>query len=207
MSVNLSSNANAEEFLFAMIATDEIDKLTWLYGAILKWDQESSKEFDEFQIEAKKRHSDLRDQYGYDPVEDEAFMLRETMRVMLANLGVSIAACAENFIVSYCKARGLNCLNSNGQTEFGIACGSLSKALKVEISKLPGYKGNQRARLLGNCFKHSESQKNDRFVEKFGGTVGEEIEYEKENWPSLIEETRTLLLQITRLGTCGYQSP
>src|SRR5271156_3493589 len=116
---------------------------------------------------------------------------------MFANLGVCIAACAENFIIRVCKARVVTCVNKKGQTDFGIACTSLGASLKSEISQLPGYAGNQRARMLGNCFKHSEGKTNDCFVKKYGGVVGEEIKYEKEDWPLMIADTNRLLSEIT----------
>ena len=73
--------------------------------------------------------------------------------------------------------------------------------MSAEISQLPGYGGNQRARMLGNCFKHSEGKTNDRFVEKYGGVVGEEIKFEKEDWPSMISDTKRLLSEIiAKLG-------
>jgi hypothetical protein len=191
-----------DDVWFAMIFPDEIANLTRLHGAILKWVEVTDKEFHDFRQQAEKRRTPQWDDYGYDPIGDEAFMLLGTERVMLANLGVSIAACAENFIIRVCKARGVTCVNKKGKTDFSIACTSLGASLKIEISQLPGYIGNQRARMLGNCFKHTEGKRNDFFVEKFGGVVGEEIEYEKERWPSMIADTKTLLSEIIdKLGS------
>jgi hypothetical protein len=187
----------ADEIWFAQIVLIEIAKITRLYEAILKWDQVSGEEFDKFRLEAESRWTHQWDDYGYDPVADELFMLLCTQRVMFANLAVSIAACAENFILQVCTAREVNCLNNKKQTDYGIACNSLGNALGVVIAQLPGYDGNQRARILGNCFKHSEGKKNDRFVEKFGGAVDEAIEYEKEDWPLMIADTQELLSGIT----------
>jgi hypothetical protein len=185
-----------------MTLQEEITNLTRLHTAILKWAGVAEMDLQGFRQEVEKRRTPQWDEYGYDPIIDEAFMLLGTERVMFANLGVSIAACAENFIIRVCKAREVNCLNKNGQTDFGIACQCLGCSLKTVISELPGYSGNQRARLLGNCFKHSEGKTNDRFVEKYGGVVGEEIKYEKEDWPSMIADTNRLLSEIiAKLGS------
>jgi hypothetical protein len=198
---NLPKPKYGDDVWFAMILPDEIAKLTRLHNAILKWSELTDKKFQEFRQQSEKQRTTQWDEYGYDPVSDEAFMLLGTERVMFANLGVSIAASAENFIVRLCKERGVNCVNGKGQTDFAIACISLGNALGVVISDLPGYSGNQRARMLGNCFKHSEGRRNERFVEKYGGTLGEEIEYEKEDWPGMIGDTRTLLAEIVaKLG-------
>ncbi len=186
---------------FAIMLPDEIANLTRLHGAILKWVEVTDKEFQDFRQQAEKRRTPQWDDYGYDPIGDEAFMLLGTERVMLANLGVSIAACAENFIIRVCKTRAVKCVNDKGKTDFGIACSSLGSSLSVVLSQLPGYVGNQRARMLGNCFKHSEGKTNDSFVKKYGGTVGEEIEFEKEDWPSMIADTKTLLSEI--IGKLG----
>jgi hypothetical protein len=193
---NLPQPKYGDNVWFSMIIPDEIANLTRLHGAILKWVEVTAKEFQDFQQQAEKRRTPQWDDYGYAPIGDEAFMLLETERVMLANLGVSIAACAEKFIFRVCKARGVKCENDKGKTDFGIACGSLGSSLSVVLSQLPGYDGNQRARKLGNCFKHSEGKTNDSFVKKYGGVVGEEIEYEKEDWPSMIADTNRLLSEI-----------
>src|SRR5688572_24058464 len=84
---------------FGLMVGDEVAKLTRLHRAILKWDQTATEEFREYRRNAESRRSPLWDEHGYDPVADEASMLLDTQRVMLANLGVSIAACAENFII------------------------------------------------------------------------------------------------------------
>lgn len=192
----LSQPKYGDNVWFAMILPYEIANLTRLHGKVLKWVEITDKEFQESRQQAEKRCMPQWDEYGYDPISDEAFMLLGTERVMFANLGVSIAACAENFIIRVCKARGVKCVNGKGQTDFSIACTSLGTSLKIGIFQLPGYSGIQRARMLGNCFKHSEGKTNDSFVKKYGGVVGKEIEYEKEDWPSMIADTNRLLSEI-----------
>lgn len=198
-----------DDVWFSMFLPDEISKLRRLLGAIGKWRQVADTEFEEFHRLCDQKRTSIWDEYGYDPVEDEAFMLLATERVMFANLAVTIASGAENFIIGICKVRQLPC-ERNGKTELSVALGSLGKAIAQTISELPGYGGNQRARLLGNCFKHSEGKTNKQFVKKYGGAIGEEIEYETEDWPSMIDATETLLNEITRRlapGTSDTCSP
>ena len=40
------------------------------------------------------------------------------------------------------------------------------------------------------------SKTNDEYVKEYGGSLGDKIEYEKENWPDLIDSTRTLLIGL-----------
>lgn len=188
-----------DEGWFGMMLPDEITKLKRLLNAINKWRNTEDAEFDEFKSKVEANSNPAWAEHGYDPLADEAFMMLATERVMFANLSVTIASAAENFLVGICKMRSVNCANDRGETNFGIACQSLGNSLNVVISDLPGFGGNQRARMLGNCFKHSEGKTNERFVKKYGGDLGETIEYESEHWEEMIAETETLLSEVIGL--------
>ncbi|MBL4885762.1 MAG: hypothetical protein JKY95_14675 [Planctomycetaceae bacterium] len=177
---------------------EEIGKLKRLHKAICKWQEVAATELDEFQHQCSQNHNPAWDEYGYDPVLEEAFMLQETERVMYANFAVTIASVVENFIINICNVRGVACVNDFGETHFGIACQCLGCSLKVVIHELPGYTGTQQARLLGNCFKHSDGKKNQRFVNKYGGFLDEIIEYENEDWLKMIAETKLLFSGIVQ---------
>ena len=177
----------------ALIVPDEISKLRRLHEAIRRWDDVSAAEFEAFQKTVEQRRTPQWDEFGYNPAADEAFMLLSTQRVMFANLGVTIAACVENFVFRVCNALRIECLNAKQQNDFGIACQRLGKSVNSDISTLPGYSGGQRARMLGNCFKHAEGKKSDLWVKKFGGAEGDEIEYENEHWNSMINDSQRLL--------------
>ena len=194
--IELLPSPYGDDVWFSLLLPDEIEKLTRLHRAIIKWQDVAEQEFKEFEQEVAKNRKQCWDHYGYDPVGDEAFLRLDTERVMLANLAVSIASTAENIIISICKYRQLLYVNQRGQTDFGVACSELGKALNVPLSQLPGFNGNQRARILGNCFKHSDRSTNERYVEKYGGDLGVEIEYQLENWPSFIDDTKTFLSEI-----------
>jgi len=123
-------------------------------------------------------------------------MLLDTERVMFANLGVSIASVAENVIIDICKHRNVPLADSDGEADFGIICCNLNAYLGVIVSRLPGYAGNQRARMLGNCFKHNAGRTDSRFARKYKTTAEMTIEYEREDWLSMIEDTKVFLIEV-----------
>lgn len=192
----LPKSPHGDDVWFRMILPDEIAKLRRLHEAICKWRAVADADFEAFERQCEQNRNPAWDEYGYDPAQDEAFMLLQTERVMFANLGVSIASSAENFIIGICRVRGNNFVNDAGESHYGIAFQSLGSSLNVVISELSGYSGNQRARMLGNCFKHSEGKTNERFAKKYNVPLGEPIEFEKENWPGMIADTDTLLSQV-----------
>jgi hypothetical protein len=194
----IPTSQHGDDVWFRMVLPEQIAKLRRLHEVINKWRAVADTEFASFQRQCEQNRKPAWGKYGYDPVQDEAFMLLETERVMFANLGVSIASCAENFIVGICKSRGNNYVNNAGESHYGIACKSLSSSLNVEISDLPGHAGNQRARMLGNCFKHSEGKANEKFATKYSVPLGEPIEFEKEDWSRMIVDTQTLLSEIVQ---------
>jgi hypothetical protein len=179
----------------------EIDKLRRLYSAIVKWRGVAAEEFKEHEQNIEAKRSPQWDDYGYDPISEEAFSLGQTERAMFATLGVSIAATAENFIVRVCVDLGLECRDKGGVTRFSIACKSIGERIGAKVTELPGYDENSRARLLGNCFKHNDGRRSEELVECCGGDPGDEIKYENEDWKTMIDKTNCLLCSIaTRLG-------
>lgn len=191
----LPSSKYGDDVWLAIFLPDKIDRLRRLHEAIGKWRLIADEELEEYGKQCELERTPAWDEYQYEPLHDEAFMMLETERAMFANLGVSIASAAENFIFYICKVRGASYIKAD-KNDFSTALASLSEDIGATISDLPGYLGNQRARMLGNCFKHSEGRKDQRFVKKFGGEHGESIEYEKENWAEMIADTETLLSQI-----------
>jgi hypothetical protein len=59
---------------------------------------------------------------------------------------------------------------------------------------LNGFPEANRARLLGNCFKHNGGRRNQEFVDSLQeGAVGQDIRYENEDWHALIEGVQIYL--------------
>ena len=165
------------------IEEEELDRL---HAAILQWKALTHQQFTEFQQRVDAQRNPVWDQYGYEPVEDEAVMLLETERAMWATLGVSIASVAENFVIRVYNDRSVPHRTKQHETSFHVASTRLNWILGSDICTLQGYAENQQTRMLGNCFKHTEGRTNKRYVDKFGGDTDLVIAYEREDWPRLI---------------------
>ena len=192
----LPQSKYGDDDFFRLLVPDEIAKLPRLHQVILNWQAATTLELEHFEQHSKAKHQPWWDEYDYDPVREESVMLLETERAMFASLAVSIASTAEHFIVRLCKHRNVSLTDADGESDFGIICENFSKSIGVTVSSLPGYPGNQRARFLGNCYKHNGGMTDSRFAKKYKTTEGEIIEYETENWTAMIDETRALLFEI-----------
>lgn len=184
---------------FKWVAEREISKLERHMHAIGKWGDVAAEEVRLFEKECEGKKNDAWDEYGYDPVTDEMMSIHETERVMLASLAVSIASSAENFIFAICQAIRIEHKKSSGDTDFGLAMSNLGNRYNLDIAKIDGYAANQRARILGNCFKHNGGRKNQKFVGKYGGELDQPIEYENEEWETMIEGTKTLFSCLSKM--------
>lgn len=185
---------------YGLIIPDEIVKLKRVLQVIEQWGRISDEEFKKFQCESKNEQSELAEQCGYVPVNDEAFMLHQTARVMYANLAVTVAASAEAFVDRFCKARKLTYRNKAGKLisrpDWGVKRCALESSLNVEFDSVDGFKLNRKARVMGNCFKHNNGQANEEWVELSGGKIGDDLQYESEDWSEIIDGTRTFLLNL-----------
>ncbi len=68
--------------------------------------------------------------------------------------------------------------------------------LNIKFDDVPCFNNVNRVRLLNNCFKHSNGTINEDFAKNSGGTEGDDIEYESEDWEKLISGCKTFLLQL-----------
>ena len=196
---NLPASSVTEDDFFAWTVPNEIARLRRMHRAVGTWGDISAQELADYEVEMAAQHNSLWDAYAYDPVTDESMGHADTECAMYAVLGVAIASSAENFIRRICKRRGIPLIDDEGESHFGIICTNFNKSFGTQVSDLPGYKGNQRARILGNCFKHNSGETDERFKKKFKTPGGEEIEYETEKWDQMIDDTGTLLYEICAL--------
>ncbi len=127
----------------------------------------------------------------------ESSLLQETERVMFAGLAVAIASVTENIVGGMCKHLNLPLVKSDGtrieRPNFGNKQTAIEKHLGIKFCRLTGFDGNRLARLLANCYKHSEGRVNQELAKAFRRTKGEVIAYEKENWGHMISETKLFL--------------
>lgn len=196
------STGNEYDWL-SIVLSWEIQRAVRLKTAVDKWTQVSEAEFKEFESDIQQQWNPLWDSHGYDPLADELGSLLDTERLMWANLAVTISSITESFLVRVCKSYGLDHIGGNGRADFAIACKSLSQKLATDLRSLPGAKDNQRARHLANCFKHNDRRRDQVFIDAFNGSINEEIEYEKEDWSKMIDDTRLVLESILQLLSQG----
>ena len=188
--------------ILRVLAGRDVDRLTALRESIQEWigrqqrdlaahaESRESKEMDE------EEESWLSEQRA-----DEACMIAETERLLYAGLAVAIMSTTETFTRRVCTTAGVQLLDKKGKPQkrpnWGHYRTGLERKLDTDFASMPGFPGCSRARILGNCFKHNGGRANDEYVKEYPGSLGDEIEYEKENWPDLIEATRTFLRGLT----------
>lgn len=185
---------------YEWFANDEAERLTRLLTAIGKWKTLAQDEFDSY-VEAHERDGNIPDGL-YDHFADEAFSLQNTERAMYGTLAVAIASFTEKFVGNICWSKQLAYVTKQGKSiarpTWGDKQRTIEQHLRIQFQNMPGFMGNRRARLLGNCFKHSGGKISQEYASAFGGSTGIEIEFENEGWPQMIEDTRTFLVELSK---------
>jgi hypothetical protein len=189
----LSASSSWDKEWFSMMVPDEINKLTRLRGAILKWDELTTKEFDAYRERIERQPNPLWDAHGYDPVQDEAFMLMETARAMWASLAVSVSSTVERLFGRICNSLAIVL---PPKANWGTKRNKLEAKLSIDFKTLLGYSEVTEARILANCFKHAGGTANDELVEDGDGPSGDDIEYESKDWVKIIGGTRSFMTAL-----------
>jgi hypothetical protein len=174
------------------IVRDECAKLDCVYRAIEKWEDMAVAEWNANRPDTSSMN-DLQAHWAADHFNDQARMMHVTKQSMLGSLAVTMASSVENFFGALCEDRGILLGDRAG---WGQKRQRLETSLGILCNTLVGITEVTRVRLLGNCFKHNEGKKDDEFVADFGGVVDEEIDFDAEGWPGLIDATRQFLLAI-----------
>ena len=172
---------------------EEISKLQAFSEAIRKGRGGADAEF-EARAEALGGQQAL-NEHEYNSFADDAYLIAETERVMCANLAVSVNSCVENFLKTVSEEIGVP---EDERCNVPTMWRSVSERLGFDTASIPGFGDADKARILGNLFKHNSGKKDTRFVKQYGGTEDEEIEYEREAWPTIIASTRELLHGVVR---------
>ena len=185
---------------FQLLIPDDIHRLNRLLGAIGKWRALAEAEFRTLQTETDSSKASPGDEYGYDPIADEAFLTLATERALFGSLAVAIATIAETWVGQLCRARKITFVDSKGKPivkpNWGHKKAALEKELGVTFEGMAGFPDNKRARLLGNCFKHHEGKVDADCAKHLSLKEEEEIEYEKQDWHAMIDGTRAFLLDL-----------
>ena len=176
-----------------IIAKSEVSKLRAVYAAIRKWESIANDEH-ESSLPDFSQMSERQADWAADHFNDETFMLHMTSRAMFASFAVSVFASVENFVGALCE--DLVITFRNPRPNWRHKGDALEAHLRIEFRTLSGFIEINRARILGNCFKHNEGKTNDEYVAAFGGTLSQEIEYESENWSQSLSATEQFLLTL-----------
>lgn len=160
------------------------DTLKRLLAAIQSWAKAEDAALDA-RIETFMRANGGTIPEGYDGFSDDDYSIRETERIMFAGLAVAIASAAELFCKPFVQK-----LKDAGTTK---------DAATAELAKMPRHSNYNRARILGNCFKHSKGNVSQEYVENYddGRKKGNKIDYRAENWASIIDGLCPFLLQVS----------
>lgn len=181
-----------DQFFNECIVRDECSKLESVYRAIEKWEDVAAAEWEASRPNTAEM-DDLQAQWAADHFNDQAYMMHVTKQSMLGSLAVTIASSVENFFGALCEDRGIQLGDRAG---WGQKRQRLEADLGINFGDLGGVEQVTRVRLLGNCFKHNEGKIDQEFVDGCGGNVGDEIDFDAEDWPTLIDATRRFLLEL-----------
>jgi len=186
----------------------EIEVIENLLSATKEWYCLASEKFTDIQsqLETKDAH-----EYAWNEFDDKYRISNKVKRIMYANVAVSLFAIAEYFLFLLCVNSGFIKvkISESGETKIKNSEGKGIKKpnwvvfknqiegnTKIKFVNIPCFDTVNRARLLNNCFKHSNGTINKDFVKNFGGAESDDIEYESEDWKKLISDCETFLLQL-----------
>jgi hypothetical protein len=115
---------------------------------------------------------------------DEAFTLSLVRSAMYGGLAVAIASAAEKRVKAFVKKHR--------------SAGDSKDEAYDRLRQMTGFSDYNRARLLGNCFKHCNGKASQEYVDKMadGTTVGQELNFVDQDWEAMIRGTQALLHQI-----------
>jgi hypothetical protein len=183
-----------DQFFNECIVRDECSKLVSIHRAIEKWDEVAAAEWQANRPDTTEMN-ELQAHWAAEHFNDQAYMMHITKQSMLGSLAVSIASSVENFFGALCGDRGVELGNRAG---WGQKRQRLEANLGVNFQDIGGIEQVTRVRLLGNCFKHNAGTIDQEFANECGGNVDDEIDFDAEDWPMLIDATRRFLLELVR---------
>lgn len=169
----------------------EIDEihgaLMRLLAAIQAWAKAEDVALDA-RIENLKRENGGEIPGEYDGFSDADCWIRETEQTMFAGLAVAIASAVDPYFKAITKKH----------MDAGKEPAAAKKAACAELNALAHHADYNRARILANCFKHSDGNISRDYVDTYddGRNEGDEIDYRAENWKSIIDGLRLFLFQV-----------
>ncbi len=180
---------------YTLIIPDEVTKLKRVLEIIKKWEIISNSELDSiFQNQSEQEQKKVAIDYDYEPVNDEAFIIHQSTRVIYANLAVTVTASVEKFIDYFYQSQKAIFKDNPNDYSYNRKQECLERQCKIKFDQIDGFKLTQKARIMGNCFKHNAGNANEVFAKKFDVSLGESIYFEKENWLEIIVATECFLV-------------
>ncbi len=107
----LTTQGNTTRVLLETLNANKIDTLNRVHAAICKWHDIADQDIETFRLEANGKWNDAWDEYGYDPVGDEEFMLAKSEQALWGSFAVSIVATIEDVLTEICTAKALALTN------------------------------------------------------------------------------------------------
>ena len=176
-----------------MIVDNVVDVLKGMKNAIEVWKHTADGKL-KTRVEGAGGEKGMR-QEVCDGFNEEAFVIGNIERAMYASLAVSINSCVENYLKHTCRRLGITVPPKAGVPDiWGLL--APDDDFPFEPQKSEGYESADKARVCCNLFKHNEGKKDKSFVRKYDGVIDEDIEYEGEDWPTIIEDVRKLLRSL-----------
>lgn len=189
-----------DRFFNEAIVQDEMRKLRSVHDAILKWEELDSDELASEMAKQNGKQSPEQQYWISEHFNDRAYLLYETANVMFANLAVRITASVENFMGALCTDNNLEIVDSRGnpvdRPNWGHKRPVLERHFSINLSTFRGYENVRIARLLSNCFKHTEGKADEALAEHYSVGFDEEIKYGEVDWVALLRDTEAFLLQL-----------
>jgi hypothetical protein len=182
-------------FFNECIARDDASKLKSILRAIPKWEEvavaevRATESADSSQMTSEQQH------WHGEYVNDQFYMIDATKNGLLAGLSVAIASTVENFMGMLCAE---NEIVLPARPMWSHKRNGVEQVIGMQLDTLTGFDSANRARLLGNCFKHNGGKTNQDWVDDYGGPLDEEIRYENENWGAIIGEVEAFLLEVVK---------
>lgn len=172
-------------------------KLQNLSTAINDWQSFATKQLNET-AEADRKRPEVQELVDYDQyLQGQEEILFEIEHMMYGGLAVSVLSSAESVLRMLCNKQG-KVLKPKANLK--TIRETLEPLLKSggKFDSLAEFSNANCARMLGNCYKHNDGKADKEWAEQFAVTIGDELEYIRDDWPKLIESTKTFLLALAK---------
>ena len=174
------------------------ESIRHLLDATAKWKDVAHEELRDWQRTLEEKEDVA--EYHWNNVANEAYMVEKTERLMYANIAVSLFALSEDFLRVLCLNLDATEIHRRikdiARPNWGHFRNILEQECGIKYDKIEHFDTMDRVRLFNNCFKHNSGRPNDEYRRKYGGDYIEEIEYEKEDWDTIISNCEAFLLEL-----------